>query len=75
MLIGVVKRAEFGYARKDKSVIVTAPLKDRNGEPVAAVKVKMRRFKGQTKKASIVRIMPIVKLIESRMRDAKDLLN
>ena len=75
VIIGVVKTAQFGYARKDKSVIVIAPLKDRNGEPVAAVKVTMHRFRGQTKKASIVRIMPIVKLIESRMRDAKDLLN
>ena len=54
---------------------VTAPVRDRNGEPVAAVKVKMRRFRGQTQKASIVRTMPIVKHIESRMRDAKDLFN
>ena len=70
---GVVKTTQFGYAKEDKSVIVTAPIRDRNGEPVAAVKVKMRSFRGQTKKASIVRIMPVVKLIESRMRDSKDL--
>ena len=70
---GVVKTAQFGYAKEDKSVIVTAPIRDRNGEPVAAVKVKMRSFRGQTKKASIVRIMPVVKLIESRIRDSKDL--
>ena len=58
---------------KNKSVIVTAPLRDRNGDPVAAVKVKMERFRGQTEKTSITRIMPVVKLIESRMRDAEDL--
>jgi len=71
----VVKTTQFGYAKEDKSVIVTAPVRDRNGEPVAAVKVKMRRFRGQTQKASIVRIMPVVKLIESRIRDSKDLFN
>ena len=69
----VVKTTQFGYARENKSVIVTAPLRDRNGDPVAAVKVKMERFRGQTEKTSITRIMPVVKLIESRMRDAEDL--
>ena len=71
---GVLETTQFGYAMENKNVTVTAPVRDRNGEPVAAVKVKMRRFRGQTKKASIVRTMPVVKHIESRMRDAKDLL-
>ena len=72
---GVLETTQFGYAKEKKTVTVTAPVRDRNGEPVAAVKVKMRRFRGQTQKASIVRTMPIVKHIESRMRDAKDLFN
>jgi len=71
----VIKTTQFGYAKEDKSVIVTAPVRDRNGEPVAAVKVKMRRFRGQTQKTSIVRIMPIVKFIESRIRNSRDLFN
>lgn len=71
---GVVETTQYGYAKENKTVTVTAPVRDRNGEPVAAVKIKMRRFRGQTKKASIVRTVPIVKHIESRMRDAKDLL-
>lgn len=70
---GVIKTTQFGYAKENKTVTVTAPVRDRNGEPVAALKVKMRRFRGQTKKASIVRTVPIVKHIESRMRDVKDL--
>ena len=72
---GVLETTQFGYAKEKKTVTVTAPVRDRNGEPVAAVKVKMRRFRGQTQKASIVRTMPVVKHIESRMRDAKDLFN
>lgn len=71
---GVVETTQYGYAKENKTVTVTAPVRDRNGEPVAAVKIKMRRFRGQTKKASIVRTVPIVKHIESRMRNAKDLL-
>ena len=39
VIIGVVKTAQFGYARKDKSVIVTAPLKDRNGEPLSLIHI------------------------------------
>ncbi len=62
------------YYGKDKSVVtVTLPLRDRNGDAVAAVTVTLQSFFGQTEQNAIARALPIVKLMESRIRAASDL--
>jgi hypothetical protein len=47
---------------------------DRNGEVVAAVRLDLGAFPGQTEKNAILRAMPAIKLMESRFKDARDLL-
>ena len=54
--------------------LVTLPLHDRNGDTVAAVRVEMKTFIGQTEKSSILRAVPIVKRMEQRFKEAKDLI-
>ena len=54
--------------------LITLPLHDRNGEVVAAVRVEMKPFLGQTEKSSILRAAPIVKRMEQRFKEAKDLI-
>jgi len=56
------------------SVAVTVPLRDSNGEKVAAVRVIMQTFLGQTEKNALVRAMPVVKDMESRIRSRDDLV-
>jgi hypothetical protein len=56
------------------SVAVTVPLRDSNGEKVAAVRVIMQTFLGQTEKNALVRAMPVVKDMESRIRSRNDLI-
>jgi hypothetical protein len=63
------------YTGKTKdSVSATLPLHDRNGEVVAAVRVVMKPFPGQTEQNTIARAMPIVRSMEPSIRSAKDLV-
>jgi hypothetical protein len=63
------------YHGKDRdNVIITLPLRDRNGENVAAVKVIMKSFPGQTEKNALARAQPVVKRMEGRFQTLKELI-
>lgn len=65
------------YSGEDKPrslMLVTLPLHDRNGDVIAAVRVEMKPFLGQTDKSAILRAMPVIKRMEQRIKEAKDLL-
>jgi len=62
------------YSKNSRSLTVTMPLHDRNGETAAAVRVVMKPFPGQTAKNALVRAMPIVRGMESRIRSARELV-
>ena len=56
------------YAGKGKHrMIVTLPLHDRNGDPIAAVRLVTRTFFGQTTQNAVIRALPIVKEIEKEI--------
>jgi len=62
------------FGKNSDSALVTMPLRDRNGETVGAVQLRMTTFLGQMEKNALARAMPIVKSIESRVSSAKDLI-
>ena len=63
------------YYRKQKDIVwVTMPLRDRNGDIVAAVRVMMKSFPGQTEENAVVRAMPIVKEMQKRASSVNSLL-
>ncbi len=65
------------YSGSDKArdlLLVTLPMHDRNGEVVAAVRVEMKPFLGQTEQNAMLRAMPIIKRMEQRFKEAKDLV-
>jgi hypothetical protein len=70
----VIARSSIYYGKEDESVLVTFPLHDANGDTVAAVKVIMKSFPGQTEKNALARALPIVKEIEARVQKASDLV-
>ncbi|MBU6401751.1 MAG: hypothetical protein KGS61_15650 [Verrucomicrobia bacterium] len=70
----VVSRDVIYCGRDHKQMIVTLPLHDRNGDAVAAVRVALRSFPGQTDDNAVARALPIVKRLEGRFRSAKDLV-
>ena len=61
------------FGKGTDSVLVTMPLRDRNGETVGAVQLSMTTFFGQMEKNALARALPIVKSIEGRISSAKDL--
>ena len=61
------------YTKADETVSVIMPLKDRNGDAIAALRIIMQPFPGQTEKNVLARAMPIVKAVEARIVSAKDL--
>jgi hypothetical protein len=69
----VLARGTIYYGKQDKGVLVTLPLHDRNGDPMAAVRVALRSFPGQTEQNAVARAAPIVKQMESRLHSAKEL--
>ena len=50
------------------------PLHDRNGETVAAVRILLKSFKGQTEQNAVARVLPIIKEMEVRVRSGKELI-
>ncbi len=62
-------------SKKAGNITVTMPLRDNNGDRIAAVKVVMKAFFGQTEGNAAGRALPIVKAMEGRIQKAKDLLD
>ena len=70
----VVARDVVYCGRGKTETLLTLPLHDRNGEAIAAVRIVLQPFPGQTEQAALARATPIVKEMESRVRSAKDLI-
>jgi hypothetical protein len=61
------------FGRLKKGIVVTLPVHDRNGEVVAALRVEMTSFPGQTENNALARATPIAKDIEKRIVEISDL--
>lgn len=61
------------FGRLKTGVVVTLPVHDRNGEVVAALRVEMKSFPGQTENNALARALPIAKDMEKRIVEARDL--
>jgi hypothetical protein len=61
------------FGKLKSGVVVTLPVHDRNGEVIAALRVEMKSFFGQTEDNALARATPIVKEMERRIVEARDL--
>jgi hypothetical protein len=71
----VISQGMTFYGKEKGQVSVVMPLRDRNGEPIAAVRIVMKPHVGQTEENAIARAAPIVKEIQSQVRSSKDLVD
>jgi 3-keto-disaccharide hydrolase len=69
----VIAQAETWYGKEKHEVSVIMPLRDRNGDPIAAVRVVMKSFPGQTEENAIVRAAPVVRNIQAQVQSLEDL--
>ncbi len=61
------------YERDTKGILVFMPLHDRNGETVALIRIRSKRFFGETEKTSLFRGLQIAHAMEARFVDAAQL--
>jgi hypothetical protein len=71
---GVLANGAVYYGKENGMVIVTLPLRDRNGDAVAAARVLLKAFVGQTEQNAITRAMPVVKEMQTKVQSIEDLI-
>ena len=61
------------YGKEKKTVSVVMPLRDRNGNPIAATRLVMESFAGQTQQNAFARALPIIKEMQARVQSLDEL--
>jgi len=69
----VIERGSIYYLKDRKSVEITLPLRDRNGDIAAALKVKMKSFPGETESNAVARALLVKKAIEEQIETMRDI--
>jgi hypothetical protein len=62
------------YGKEERTVSVVMPLRDRNGDPIAATRLVMESFAGQTQQNALARARPIVKEMQARVQSLDELV-
>jgi hypothetical protein len=71
---GAIGQGAIFYGKAKGSVSVIMPLRDRNGESIAAALIKMKSFPGQTEQNALARAQPIVREMQDKVQTLQDLL-
>jgi len=71
---GAIGQGAIFYGKAKGSVSVIMPLRDRNGESIAAALIKMKSFPGQTEQNALARAQPIVREMQDRVQTLQDLV-
>jgi len=71
----VIRTGVVYYGKEKDAISVIMPLRDRNGDAIAAARVVMKPFSGQTEANAIARALPIVKHIQARVQSMQDLID
>ena len=69
-----IKDGTVSYAREKGAVVLILPLHDRNGEFIAAVRLRLKSFLGETQDTAVARARIVVKNIQDQVMSEQDLL-
>jgi len=69
----VIERGSIYYLKEHGTVEITLPLRDRNGDVAAALKVKMKTFVGETQANAVARAVLVKKAIEQQLETMRDI--
>jgi hypothetical protein len=67
-------KSYYGKDKQAGTVTITAPLRDRNGEVIAAVAVVMKSFPGETQDTAALKAQTVIKGMQPRVTSLEDLL-
>lgn len=70
--LACIAGGQLFYSRNSSHAAVVMPLRDRNGDIVAAARIHMSTFPGQTERNALTRATPIVKEMEAQLRATGD---
>jgi hypothetical protein len=70
----VISSGQVWLGSEKNSISVIMPLRDRNGEPVAAARVILKPRSGENEQSTISRAMPIVKEMQLQVQSLQDLV-
>lgn len=69
---GAMTKGQVFYRKEKQTVAVIQPLRDRNGEPIAALGVVMKSFPGQTEQTILQRALPVVRHVQKQVTTRED---
>ena len=69
---GAITDGKIYFGRGKGTVEVTLPLRDRNGDPIAATRVQLKSFLGETQDNALTRATMIVREIRPRSHRRKN---
>ena len=69
----VISRGTVYVGREKGSVSVALPLRDRNGDTIAAVRVTLKSFPGEMEATAVARARPIVRRMQERVQSLEEL--
>jgi hypothetical protein len=61
------------FGKSSGVVAVTLPLRDRNGEPIAAVRLRLKSFFGETQENAVTRATMLVRMMQDQVTTADEL--
>jgi hypothetical protein len=70
---GAIDKGAIFFGRGKGTIAVTMPLEDRNGVPIAAVRIQWDRFPGETQDTAVNRARALVKDMQSKILSLQDL--
>ena len=70
---GAITEGKVYSGRTKGTVLVTLPLRDRNGDPMAAVRVQLKSFLGETQDNALTRAMMVLKSISAQITSKEEL--
>ena len=71
--LSAIKDGQVFFGREHDAVLITLPLHDRNGDYIAAVRLKLASFFGETQDNAVTRAHLIIKVMEQFCSSAEDL--
>jgi hypothetical protein len=67
-------KSYYGKDKKAGTVTLTVPLRDRNGEAIAAVVIAMKTFPGETQETAAIKAQTVLRTMQPRVPSLEDLL-
>ncbi len=72
--LAAIKNATVSFGRGPGTVAVWLPFRDRNGDPMAAVWVRLKSFVGETQDTAVTRATEILRLMQTQVDNSDALL-